>query len=30
LRLRGGRSFHFENMINPAALSGLIRAVDGA
>lgn len=30
LRLRGGHSLHFESTINPAALSGLIRAVDGA
>ena len=30
LRLRGGRSLHFESTINPAALSGLIRAVDRA
>lgn len=30
LRLRGGRSLHFESMIDPAALSGLIRAVDAA
>jgi len=30
LRLRGGRSLHFESTIEPAALSGLIRAVDGA
>lgn len=30
LRLRGGRSLHFESTIDPAALSGLIRAVDGA
>ncbi|MGO4914648.1 IS66-like element accessory protein TnpA [Pseudogemmobacter sp. W21_MBD1_M6] len=30
LRLRGGRSLHFESTINPAALSVLIRAVDGA
>ncbi len=30
LRLRGGRSLHFESTIDPTALSGLIRAVDGA
>ena len=30
LRLRGGRSLHFESTIDPAALSGLIRAVDAA
>ena len=30
LRLRGGRSLHFESTINPTALSVLIRAVDGA
>jgi transposase len=30
LRLRGGRSLHFESTINPAALSALIRAVDAA
>jgi len=28
LRLRGGRSLHFESTIDPAALSVLIRAVD--
>ena len=30
LRLRGGRSLHFESTIVPAALSVLIRAVDAA
>lgn len=30
LRLRGGRSLHFESTIDPTALSVLIRAVDGA
>ena len=30
LRLRGGRSLHFESTINPATLSVLIRAVDAA
>jgi transposase len=30
LRLRGGRSLHFESTIDPAALSVLIRAVDSA
>jgi transposase len=30
LRLRGGRSLHFESAIDPTALSVLIRAVDGA
>ena len=30
LRLRGGRSLHFESTVDPAALSGLIRAVEGA
>lgn len=30
LRLRGGRSLHFESTINPTVLSELIRAVDGA
>jgi transposase len=30
LRLRGGRSLHFESTIDPAALSVLIRAVDAA
>jgi transposase len=30
LRLRGGRSLHFESMIDPSVLSVLIRAVDGA
>lgn len=30
LRLRGGRSLHFESTVDPAALSGLIRAVDAA
>jgi len=30
LRLRGGRSLHFESTIDPAALSVLIRTVDGA
>jgi len=30
LRLSGGRSLHFESTIDPAALSGLIRAVDAA
>ena len=30
LRLRGGRSLHFESRIDPIALSALIRAVDGA
>ena len=30
LRLRGGRSLHFESTINPTALSVLIRAVDAA
>jgi len=30
LRLRGGRSLHFESTIDPIALSGLIRAVDAA
>lgn len=30
LRLRGGRSLHFESTIDPAALSLLIRAVDAA
>tara|TARA_R110002124_G_scaffold75612_2_gene202907 strand:- start:842 stop:1204 length:363 start_codon:yes stop_codon:yes gene_type:complete len=30
LRLRGGRSLHFESTIDQTALSGLIRAVDGA
>jgi len=28
LRLRGGRSLHFESAIDPAALSALIRVVD--
>jgi len=30
LRLRGGRSSHFDSTIDPTALSVLIRAVDGA
>ena len=30
LRLRGGRSLHFESTIDPAALSALIRVVDAA
>ena len=30
VRLRGGRSLHFESTVDPAALSGLIRAVEGA
>jgi transposase len=30
LRLRRGRSLHFESMIDPSVLSVLIRAVDGA
>ena len=30
LRLRGGRSLHFESTIDPTALSVLIRAVDAA
>ena len=30
LRLRGGRSLHFDSTIDPAALSVLIRAVDAA
>ena len=30
LRLRGGRSLHFDSTIDPTALSVLIRAVDGA
>ncbi|WP_426037564.1 hypothetical protein [Cypionkella sp. TWP1-2-1b2] len=30
LRLRGGRSLHFESTIDPTALSLLIRAVDAA
>lgn len=30
LRLRGGRSLHFESTIDPIALSVLIRAVGGA
>ncbi len=30
VRLRGGRSLHFVSTIDPTALSGLIRAVDGA
>ncbi|MCA1775731.1 MAG: transposase [Loktanella sp.] len=30
LRLRGGRSLHFESTIDPTALTGLIRAVDAA
>ena len=30
LRLRGGRSLHFESTINPTALLVLIRAVDAA
>ncbi len=30
LRLRGGRSLHFESTINPARLTALIRAVDAA
>ena len=30
LRLRGGRSLHFESTIDPTALSVLIRAVDVA
>jgi transposase len=30
LRMRGGRSLHFESTIDPTALSVLIRAVDAA
>ena len=30
LRLRGGRSLHFESTIAPATLTALIRAVEGA
>ena len=30
LRLRGGRSLHFESTIDPTALSVLIRTVNGA
>ncbi len=30
LRLRGGRSLHFGSTTDPAALTGLIRAVDAA
>ena len=30
LRLRGGRSLHFESTIDPARLTALIRAVDAA
>jgi len=30
LRLRGGRSLHFESTIDPAALSVLVRAVETA
>ena len=30
LRLRGGRSLHFDSTIDPTALSELIRAVEGA
>ena len=30
LRLRGGRSLHFDSTIDPAALTALIRAVDAA
>ena len=30
LRLRGGRSLHFDSTVDPAALISLIRAVDAA
>tara|TARA_R110000796_G_C14412986_1_gene418964 strand:- start:345 stop:725 length:381 start_codon:yes stop_codon:yes gene_type:complete len=30
LRLQGGRSLHFDSTVDPAVLTALIRAVDGA
>jgi transposase len=30
LRLRGGRSLHFDSTVDPATLISLIRAVDAA